>query len=104
MIRSNGTFIPDLTAATANLRELTKQNGIFEWTETHEKEFQNIKDTFTTDELLRHYNTSKNTFIFVDTHFTGLCAILAQGQSIEQTKAVSLASRTTTAAEKTTLN
>lgn len=61
---------------------------------------QNIKDTFTTDVLLRHYDTNKKTFIFVDAHLTGLCAILAQGQSIEQTKAVALASRTTTAAEK----
>ena len=50
--------------------------------------------------LLRHYDTNKNTFIFVDAHFTGLFTILAQGQSIEQTKAVALASRTTTAAEK----
>ena len=100
MIRSNGTFIPDLATSTANLRELTKQNAVFKWTETHEKEFQNIKNTFTTDVLLRHYDTNKNTFIFVDTHFTGLCAILAQGQSIEQTKTVALASRTTTAAEK----
>ena len=99
MIRSNGTFIPDLVAATANLCELTKQNAVFKWTETHEKEFQNIKDTFTTDMLLRHYNINKDTFIFVDAHFIGLCAIIAQGQSIEQ-KAVALASRTTTTAEK----
>ena len=104
MIRSNGTFILDLTAATANLRELTKQNAVFKWTETHEKEFQNKKDTFTADVLLRHYNTNKNTFIFVDAHFTGFSAILAQGQSIERTKAVALASRTTTVTEKTTLS
>ena len=100
MSRSNGTFIPDLAAATANLRELTKQNAVFKWTETPEKEFQNIKITFTTDVLLRHYDTNKNTFIFFDVHFTGLCAILAQIQSIEQTKAVALTSRTTTAAGK----
>ena len=96
MIRSNGTFIPDFAAATANLRELTKQNVVFKWTETLEKEFQNIKNTFTTDVLPRHSDTNKNTFIFVDAHFT----TLAQGQSIEQKKAVALASRTTTAAEK----
>ena len=97
MIRLNSTFIPDLAAATANLRELKKQNAVFKWTETHEKEFQNIKNTFTTDVLLRHNDTNKNTFIFVDAHFIGLYAILAQGQSIEQTKAVTLASQTTTA-------
>ena len=57
MIRSNGTFIPDFDAATANLRELKKQNAVFKWTETHEKEFQNIKDTSTSDVLLRHHDT-----------------------------------------------
>ena len=100
MIRSNGAFIPDLAAATANLRELTKHSNIFEWTETHQKEFENIKNAFSTDVLLRHYDTKKNTFIFVDAHFTGLCAILAQGQSPDESKAVALASRTTTTAEK----
>ena len=59
MIRSNGTFTPDLASATANLCELTKQIVVFKWTETHEKEFQNIKDIFTTDVLLRHYDTNK---------------------------------------------
>ena len=96
MIKSNGTFIPDLAADTVNLRELTKQNAIFKWTETHEKDFQNIKDTFTTDMLFKHYD-KKNAFIFVVAHFTGLCAILAQGQSIEQSKAVAFPTRTTRA-------
>ena len=64
------------------------------------KRVSKYKNTFTTDVLLKHYDTNKNTFIFVDAHFIGPCAILAPGQSIEQTKAVTLASRTTTAAEK----
>ena len=100
MIRSNGAFIPDLAAATANLRNLTKNNSIFEWTEAHQAEFENLKKAFSTDVLLRHYDTKENTFIFVDAHFTGLCAILAQGQSPDESKAVALASRTTTNAEK----
>ena len=104
MIRSNVTFLSNLAVATVNLRELTKQNAVFKWTESHEKEFQNIKDTFTTDVLVRHYDTNKNTFIFFGTHFTGFCAILAQGKSIEQTKALALTSQTTTATEKKLLS
>ena len=46
MIRSNGQFIPDLAAATANLRELTKNNTTFKWLAAHEKEFQNLKEAF----------------------------------------------------------
>ena len=104
MIRSNGQFIPDLAAATANLRELTKNNTTFQWLATHEKEFQNLKEAFKEDVLLRHYDMNAPTFIFVDAHNTGLSAILTQGPSIDTTKSVAIASRTTTAAEKTTHN
>jgi len=100
MIRSNGQFIPDLAAATANLRELTKNNTTFKWLAAHEKEFQNLKEAFKKDVLLRHYDVNAPMFIFVDAHVTGLSAILTQGPSIYATKAVALASRTTTTAEK----
>ena len=100
MIRSNGQFIPDLAAATANLRELTRDINTFVWSEAHETEFQNLKKAFNEDVLLRHYDTNAPTFIFVDAHYTGLSAILTQGASIDATKAVAIASRTTTDAEK----
>ena len=76
MIHSNGQFIPDLAAATANLRELTKSNTTFQWLATHEKEFQNLKEEFKEDVLLRHYDMNAPTFIFVDAHNTGPSAIL----------------------------
>ena len=100
MIRSNGQFIPNLAAATANLRDLTKHIAVFEWSDAHEAEFQNLKSAFTKDVLLRHYDTNSPTFIHVDAHYTGLSAILAQGPSIESSQAVSVASQTTTKAEK----
>ena len=100
MIRSNGQFIPDLAAATANLRELTKDSTTFVWSEAHETEFRNLKKAFNEDVLLRHYDTNAPMFIFVDAHCTGLSAILTQGPSIDATKAVAIASRTTTDAEK----
>ena len=40
------------------------------------------------------------TFVFVDGHNTGLGAILAQGESIEESKPVALASRTTSQSER----
>ena len=100
MIRSNGQFIPNLAAPTANLRDLTKNNAVFEWSDAHEAEFQNLKSAFIKDVLLRHYDTNSPTFIHVDAHYTGLSAILAQGPSIESSQAVSVASRTTRKAEK----
>ena len=94
MICSNGQFIPDLTAATAKLSELTRDSKMFVWSEAHEIEFQNLKADFTEDAFLRHYDTNAPTFIFVDAHYTGLSAILTKGNSIEATKAVAIASTT----------
>ena len=42
---------------------------------------------------------TKPTFIFVDTHITGLGAMLAQGDDITSAKTVAFASRTTSQAE-----
>ena len=100
MIRSNGQFIPDLATATASLRDLTKESSNFQWSDQHEREFQYVKQAFHKDILLQHFDTTKPTFIFVDAHQTGLSAILTQGASISATKAVAVASRTTTDTEK----
>ena len=94
MIRSNWQFIPDLATATANLRELTRNINTLVWSEAHETEFQNLKKAFNKDVLLRHYDTTAPSFIFVDAHYTGLSASLIQGASIDATKAVAIASRT----------
>jgi len=104
MIRSNGQFIPDLATATASLRDLTKESSNFQWSDQHEREFQNVKQAFHKDILLQHFDTTKPTFIFVDAHQTGLSAILTQGASISATKAVAVASHTTTDTEKNTQN
>ena len=44
MIRSNGQFIPNIAAATANLRDLTKDNAVFQWTDAHEAEVSTPKE------------------------------------------------------------
>ena len=54
---------------------------------------------FRQDVLLRYFDLTKPTFIFVDAHITGLGAILAQGDDIISTKLVAFASRTTSQAE-----
>ena len=100
MIRSNGDFIPDLATMTANLRAMTAKNATFCWTDAHDQEFENVKSAFNSSVLLRHYDPEQPTFIFVDAHRTGLSAILTQGQSIDKTKAVALASRATTVVER----
>ena len=51
------------------------------------------------DVLLRYFDMTKPTFLFVDAHITGLGATLAQGNSIRDAKPVAFASRTTSLAE-----
>eukprot|EP00112_Aurelia_sp_Birch-Aquarium-sp1_P010952 Seg2314.7 transcript_id=Seg2314.7/GoldUCD/mRNA.D3Y31 product="Transposon Tf2-3 polyprotein" pseudo=true protein_id=Seg2314.7/GoldUCD/D3Y31 len=99
MVRANADFIPDLAAMTANLRNLTKKHAKFHWTDLHSQEFNNIKQAFNQSVLLRHYDATKSTFLFVDAHITGLSAILAQGSSVDKAKAIALASRATSPTE-----
>ena len=49
--------------------------------------------------LNQHYDSTKETIIFVDAHQSGLGAILAQGNSAEDTVPVAIASRATSKVE-----
>lgn len=100
MIQSHSSFIPGLATKTHHMRKLTKLHERFEWTKECQQEFTALKDTFTNDTLMRHFNPKLNTYIFVDAHRTGLCAILAQGHNIDDSSPVACASRTTTNVEQ----
>ena len=100
MVQSHSEFILGLAKYTNKLRELTKKNKIFFWREEQEQEFNAIKGLFCENMLLRFYDPDKNTFIFVDAHKSGLGAILAQGETIENCWPVAVASRTTSDPEK----
>ena len=100
MIRSNGRFIPELAAAEASLRKTSKDINTFYQTEAHETEFQNLKKAFNQEVPLLNHGPNAPTFVIVNAHQTGLPAILTQGTSTDPTKAVTLASRNTTDADK----
>eukprot|EP00795_Rhopilema_esculentum_P015829 gene15829-7152_t len=71
MIRSNGQFIPDLAAATANLRELTKDINPFVWSEAHEMEFENLKKPFNSTKMSYSATTVQTpNLLFLLTHTT----------------------------------
>eukprot|EP00112_Aurelia_sp_Birch-Aquarium-sp1_P019314 Seg4753.2 transcript_id=Seg4753.2/GoldUCD/mRNA.D3Y31 product="Transposon Tf2-3 polyprotein" pseudo=true protein_id=Seg4753.2/GoldUCD/D3Y31 len=50
--------------------------------------------------LIRYFDPKKDTYIFVDAHRTGLGAVLAQGDSINNTVQIAIASCTTTKVEQ----
>lgn len=94
-VQSFSDFIPQLSKRTQYLRKLTKKHKSFRWTKDCEKEFIMLKNALKEKTLLTYYNQALPTFIFVDAHNTGLSAILAQGKSADNCKAVAYASRAT---------
>ena len=100
MMQSNADFIPGFSKQAALLRDLTKKDCRFKWEPKHETCFRSLISSFRKDVLLRYFDSSLNTFIFVDGHQTGLGAMLAQGNTVEDAKPVAVASRATSVAER----
>ena len=92
-VQSFGDFIPQLSRKTSALRELTKKGTHFHWNKKCNQQFKELKQCIQEDTLIRHFDPSLKTYVFVDAHKTGLSAILAQGKTEEE--AVALASRVT---------
>ena len=99
MVQSNKDFIPKIAQLTINLRNLTKKHTKFTWTKQCQDEFNKLCSSFKEETLLKHYDPSSPTYIFVDAHRTGLSAILTQGETMETAKPVAFASRATTQIE-----
>ena len=100
MIQSNKDFIPTLASKTKHLRKRLKKHQCYTWDEDCQKEFEDLKASFTNATLLHHYDPGSNTFIWVDAHQTGLSAILMQGESLMNAKPIAFASRATLPAER----
>ena len=59
MIQAKGygkDFIPNLAQNTKNIRELLKKNTKFNWTDACNKEFLQIKEEFSENIMMRHFN------------------------------------------------
>ena len=71
-------FIPRLLDLTANRRELVKKDADYEWSNSHQKSLQEIKDLICKEVLLRYYDPSKKSTIQVYASCRGLGAALIQ--------------------------
>ena len=100
MIQSNRDFIPFIAEKSVHLRALTKRGKRFKWDKHCRREFEELRDAFSEEMLLNHFDPSKKTFIRVDAHQSGLSAILMQGDTVEDAKPVACASRATTPVEQ----
>ena len=69
-------FIPQFSDVSAPLRELTKKDKPFHWSEQQERSFQQIKELLTSATVMVHFDPSKETELIVDASPIGLSAIL----------------------------
>lgn len=88
-------FIPRLSEHTASMRDLLKKGNEFNWTSSHEKSFQRMKELITKEATLAYFDPTKKTTIQVDASSRGLgAAVLQEG------KPIAFASKALTPAEQ----
>ena len=95
MVTYMGLFMPHLhfSEHTANLRDLLKKGNEYAWTESHEKDFQQIKDLISKEVTLAYFDPTKPTTIQVDASSRELRAALLQND--KPSKSLTLAEQIT---------
>ena len=100
MVTYLGQFVQNVSDMTYNMRKLLKKNALFQWTETHEADFQKLKEVFTSQECLAYFDQKKDIFLQVDASIQGLGAALMQKDQQGRLKPGAYASKSLTDAEK----
>lgn len=78
LIQYLSPFIPRLSERTATFRELLKKDSVWQWTESHERLYQKMKDDIHHHLLLSYFNPQEETTLEVDSSLNGLGAALLQ--------------------------
>ena len=99
MVNYLGQFIKDMSQLTHNMRLLLKKNALFQWTESHEANFQKLKESISSDTCLMYFDTSKPITLQVDASQVGLGGVLLQEDSQGRTRPVAYASKALTPCE-----
>ncbi|XP_011670764.1 uncharacterized protein K02A2.6-like [Strongylocentrotus purpuratus] len=94
MITYLSPFIPNLSAQTASLRGLLKQDAEFQWTPTHQSAFNDLRDKVCHDATRAYFDVNKPTVLQVDASLQGLGATLLQDE-----KGIAFASKALSDAE-----
>ena len=94
-----GQYIKNMAEHTANLRLLLRKDVLFQWTESHETSFQNLKDSVSSDAYVMYFNLSKPVILQVDASELGLGGCLLQKDNHGKLRPVAYASKCLTPAE-----
>ena len=93
-------FIPDYATITAPLRELTKKNATFKWSEDCQAAYDKLKFILTNSPVVSYFDVNKESIVLVDASPVGLSAVLAQRvPHSQETKIIAYASRSLTEVE-----
>ncbi len=95
-----GRYIYDLASKTAQLRELTKSNVKWKWEKKHQKEFEELKKSLTSDQVLAYFDKNAKTKIVTDASPVGIAAVLLQSKEGHDYKPVIYVSRSLSDVEK----
>jgi hypothetical protein len=71
-------FIPNFSEVSQPLRELTKSDTPFSWTQRQERAFNKIKELLTSSTVMAYFDPKKMTELVTDASPVGLSAILLQ--------------------------
>ena len=73
-----GPFISGLGTLTAPLRELVKENSLFDWNSAHQQAFDAFTNAINAEVGLAYYDKTTEVTLQVDASSTGLGAALLQ--------------------------
>ena len=99
MINYLSQFIPSMSELNSILRKLLKKDILFQWTDNHEKEFQELKSKVSSDACLQYFDTTKPVTLQVDASKVGLGYVLIQKDRQGRSRPVVFASKSLTPAE-----
>ena len=101
MANYSSKYIANFATVTSPLRDLTKKNTKFEWTQDHQKAFDDLTAALSSAKCMAYFDTQKETYVTLDASPVGVSAILSQ-KSTEQNdeKVVAYAGRALTDVEK----
>ena len=86
-------FVPDYAGLTYELRQLTKKNVSWSWTNEHENAVKTLKEAVARNVTLNYFNANRKTELYCDASPVGLCAILTQIDENGERNVVQFASR-----------
>ena len=95
-----GKFLPNLGTETDKLRQLTKKETKFLWTDEHEKYFHKIKESLANLPTLSYFDPQKPTRLIADASPVALGAVLVQFDLQNNPNIISFASKSLSTTER----